>query len=100
MTIPTLFDYTNQAWVVDSRYVKCGHLIEGIDQLTQPGDQFTDCSCYGRKHEGEAVILHLKGDCVDQTINGHPVGPHVEVDCPAEEERASLAIFGDPQTSP
>ena len=33
------YDYDRQAWVVDGRYVRCGHL--------------DDCDCYGRLHEGE-----------------------------------------------
>lgn len=33
------FDYRHQAWVVDGRYVRCGHL--------------NACSCYGRLHEDE-----------------------------------------------
>ena len=36
------FDYTHQAWVVDGKYVACGHL------------QTTPCECYGRLHEGES----------------------------------------------
>lgn len=38
---PVWFDYENQAWVIDGRYVRCGHL-EGMD-----------CECYGRAHQGE-----------------------------------------------
>ena len=37
------YDYENQAWVVDGRYVRCGHQ--------------TECNCYGRKHEGETYQL-------------------------------------------
>jgi hypothetical protein len=37
----TTFDYTNQAWIVDGRYIRCGH----------PEDM--DCGCYGRAHAGE-----------------------------------------------
>ena len=32
------YDYINQSWVVDGKYVKCGH---------------TECNCYGRLHAGE-----------------------------------------------
>ena len=39
----TAYDYTNQAWVVDGKYVRCGHV--------------TECACYGKLHEGEAVHL-------------------------------------------
>lgn len=45
---PTLdrFDYDRQAWIVDGRYVRCGHL--------------RDCQCYGRLHEGEAAPLDTR----------------------------------------
>ena len=33
------FDYERQAWVVNGRYIRCGHLDA--------------CDCYGRLHEGE-----------------------------------------------
>jgi hypothetical protein len=35
------YDYENQAWVKDGKYVNCGH----------PESQ--DCQCYGRLHAGE-----------------------------------------------
>jgi hypothetical protein len=35
------FDYAKQAWVVDGRYVRCGH------------PEAMNCQCYGRLHEGE-----------------------------------------------
>ena len=35
------YDYDNQAWVEEGRYVACGH----------PGA--TNCGCYGRLHAGE-----------------------------------------------
>jgi hypothetical protein len=35
------YDYANQAWVVDGRYVACGH----------PATMA--CGCYGRAHAGE-----------------------------------------------
>jgi len=35
------YDYTNQAWVVDGKYVRCGH-PDGMN-----------CGCYGKRHEGE-----------------------------------------------
>ena len=38
----TQYDYTNQAWVVNGRYVRCGHLLP-------------NCGCYGTLHEGEPV---------------------------------------------
>jgi hypothetical protein len=33
------FDYERQAWVVDGRYVRCGHP--------------QTCACYGKTHDGE-----------------------------------------------
>lgn len=35
------FDYENQAWVVDGRYVSCGH------------PETMKCGCFGRIHAGE-----------------------------------------------
>ena len=35
------YDYDNQAWALDGKYVRCGH----------PEDM--DCGCYGKEHEGE-----------------------------------------------
>ena len=35
------YDYDNQAWVKNGRYVRCGH------------PENMPCRCYGRKHEGE-----------------------------------------------
>jgi hypothetical protein len=37
------YDYENQAWVKDGKYIRCGH----------PEDM--ECNCYGREHEGEIV---------------------------------------------
>jgi hypothetical protein len=39
----TLYDYTNQAWVEDGRYVACSHPASMV------------CGCYGRIHAGEPV---------------------------------------------
>jgi hypothetical protein len=38
------FDYTNQAWVVDGRYVRCGH------------PENMNCSCFGKTYEGWASM--------------------------------------------
>ena len=38
---PCHYDYDNQAWVVDGKYVRCGH----HDTMS--------CSCFGKLHEGE-----------------------------------------------
>ena len=37
------YDYENQAWILNGRYVRCGH------------PESMDCGCYGRAHEGETV---------------------------------------------
>lgn len=37
------FDYENQAWVIEGKYLRCGH----PDQM--------DCSCFGKVHDGELV---------------------------------------------
>ena len=37
------FDYLNQAWVQDYKYIRCGHPDE------------MDCSCFGKRHEGDDV---------------------------------------------
>ena len=41
------YDYENQAWVVDGRYVRCGH----------PASM--NCNCYGRLHAGEETLPEL-----------------------------------------
>ena len=35
------YDYQNQSWVKDGKYIKCGHPKE------------MNCNCYGRKNEGK-----------------------------------------------
>src|SRR6266851_8669088 len=42
------YDYENQAWVVDGKYVRCGH------------PETMKCGCYGRKHEGEIATAEAK----------------------------------------
>lgn len=37
------YDYTNQAWVRDGKYLPCNH------------DLMFPCMCFGRAHAGEAV---------------------------------------------
>ncbi|MCP3678985.1 MAG: hypothetical protein GY782_01290 [Gammaproteobacteria bacterium] len=39
------YDYEKQVWIVDGRYVRCGH----PDSM--------DCGCYGRTHEGEEAVI-------------------------------------------
>ena len=41
------FDYANQAWIEDGRYMPCGH--------PKP------CECYGTKHELEVVRVLWDG---------------------------------------
>jgi hypothetical protein len=45
-TLQLAYDYTNQAWVQDGRYLGCGHSLP--------------CDCYGRRHEGEAVTANAE----------------------------------------
>lgn len=42
------YDYERQAWVIDGRYVNCGH-PEGVD-----------CGCYGRRHQGEETEIEIE----------------------------------------
>lgn len=42
------FDYQNQAWIQDGRYLRCGH----------PEDM--PCQCYGRLYEGEILPELMK----------------------------------------
>ena len=43
------YDYVNQAWVKDGKYVPCGHSVP------------MQCSCYGRLHQGEQCLTDGKG---------------------------------------
>ena len=54
------FDYTRQAWVLDGKYVRCGHPESMV------------CGCYGRKYEGEPSRLEEN------------YGLELEADSPAE----------------
>ena len=38
------YDYKNQSWVINGKYVACGHPIT------------MDCKCYGKLHAGEDTI--------------------------------------------
>lgn len=42
------YDYENQAWVCEGKYVRCGH--------PEP----MKCGCFGREHQGESVTV-LRG---------------------------------------
>lgn len=37
------YDYLNQAWILDDKYLRCGH------------DELMNCNCFGRLHQGEEV---------------------------------------------
>lgn len=39
----SVYDYTNQSWTRNGRYVRCGHPEE------------VDCHCFGRLHEDEEL---------------------------------------------
>ena len=39
------FDYMNQAWVIDGRYIACTH------------PDAMNCDCYGTRHAGELANL-------------------------------------------
>ena len=41
------YDYVNQSWVLNGRYVDCGHPVE------------MKCNCYGRAHKGEKTLKGL-----------------------------------------
>jgi len=41
------YDYVNQAWVLDGKYIACGHPAE------------MKCNCYGRIHKGKETLEGL-----------------------------------------
>lgn len=45
-TLHNGYDYDNQAWIINGKYVRCGH------------PQEMNCNCYGRLYEGEEDITH------------------------------------------
>ena len=40
------YDYNNQAWVVDGKYVRCGH------------PESMDCSCFGKIAAGQETVTN------------------------------------------
>lgn len=38
------YDYENQSWIVEGKYIRCGHPEE------------MDCECFGKIHEGQTVL--------------------------------------------
>jgi hypothetical protein len=60
--MPSMFDYTNQAWTEDGVYVDCNHPPVGSvmgDDGPVPGAEFVGCDCYGRAHAGEPVSAKI-----------------------------------------
>ncbi len=41
------YDYQNQAWVHDGKYVRCAH------------PETMNCKCYGKLHEGEKAVCDV-----------------------------------------
>lgn len=51
------YDYENQAWVKDGKYLRCGH------------PESMNCNCYGKLHEGEETQQKsYLGDNIDLTL--------------------------------
>ena len=42
------YDYENQAWVKEGKYIRCGH----PDSM--------NCNCYGRLNEGKETLITNK----------------------------------------
>ena len=68
------YDYTNQAWIIQGVYAKCGCPKPGtIVDPGQPGGPggpkfvATLCRCYGRLHEGEPPMI---GASIHNTPSG------------------------------
>lgn len=52
------YDYKNQAWVIDGKYVSCNHPDPGTPVPgIAPDAVFEGCSCYGKLHAGEPADL-------------------------------------------
>lgn len=94
----SVYDYTNQAWVKDGRYVSCGHpknicfsFDHGHTMANTRSDckhQPAGCPCYGRLHKGETAKIHLGngiGPCLQLE------GPHVAHDCPVDQREGAKA---------
>ena len=43
------YDYHNQAWLVNGKYVSCNH------------PESMNCQCFGKLHEGETKDMHFIG---------------------------------------
>lgn len=44
------YDYINQAWVMNGKYITCGHF------------EVMSCGCYGKVHEGEPATITRSDD--------------------------------------
>lgn len=83
------FDYANQAWVVNGKYVRCGHL------------ETMNCGCFGKDHAGDkprngGAVVNCN-QCEAAMING--VFCH-ETGCPNSRktwvpERGEWVLFHD-----
>lgn len=51
MTSTAIYDYKNQAWTENGKYVRCGHPVS------------MNCQCYGRLHQGESINHQQDSDC-------------------------------------
>ena len=49
------YDYTNQAWIMDGVYVRCGH--PELGERLPDGQVWMGCQCWGRLHEGEPPVV-------------------------------------------
>ena len=59
------YDYTNQAWVIDGKYVPCGHVRIQVRKPDGTRELKDWCNCYGRLHRGEETkalgVAYFKG---------------------------------------
>lgn len=67
------YDYENQAWVKDGKYITCGH------------PESMACQCYGKLHEGEDVINHKAVETHEIPLTGtmlETLQPPAQCKCP------------------
>ena len=57
--VSVAFDYTNQAWVVNGLYERCGHA------------ESVACGCFGRAHAGNAADLDGGIGCAGCKVVSH-----------------------------
>jgi hypothetical protein len=87
------FDYENQAWVKDGKYIRCGH-PEGMN-----------CKCYGRLHEGEETMpeapeTFICGKCdrtvpIDNFVCDSSFGPLCDECAGVQQYRQGMASVND-----